>query len=118
MRTVTVAAATALASSALPLAILVEMDLSSALNLNSSNLDLVISGTTYFGTKGLGKIGAIGDSASEVKGLSFELSGAPSDKISLALTEHVRGKAVRIKVAIFDPANYTVLDTRLRWAGK
>ena len=118
MRTIAAGAATILAGHAVPMVMLVEMDLSSPLNLNTSNATLVLGGTTYYGTKGLGKISQIGDTSAEVKGLSFELSGAPSDKISLALTEHVRGKAVRIKIAIFDPTTYALVDTRLRWAGK
>lgn len=118
MRTLTTAAATALTGEAVPIALLVEMDLSSPLNLNTSNLDLVVSGTTYYGTKGLGRIGAMQDTASELRGLQFELSGVPSDLLSLALSEPVQGKAVRIKAAILDPSTYAVLDVRLRWAGR
>ena len=92
MRTIAAGAATSLAGHAVPMVMLVEMDLSSPLNLNTSNATLVLGGTTYYGTKGLGKISQIGDTSAEVKGLSFELSGAPSDKISLAL----KGRAVKI----------------------
>lgn len=118
MRTLTGAAITAISGKTLPMALLIEMDLTAALNLNTSNLNLVIGGTTYYGTKGLGKIGAIEESSAEVRGLQFELAGVRSDMLSLALSEPVQGKAVRIKTAIFDPATYTVLDTRLRWAGR
>jgi hypothetical protein len=117
VRALTTAAANALAAGGMPIVLLIEMDLSSTLNLNTSNLDLVISGTTYYGTRGLGKIAPIGDTPAEVRGLSFEIQGVSSDRLSLALTEPVQGKAVRIKMSIFDPATYTVLDTRLRWAG-
>lgn len=118
MRTLSTAAAAAMAAASVPLALLVEMDLSSPLNLNTSNLDLVVSGTTYYGTKGLGRIGALQDTAAELRGLQFELSGVPSDLLSLALTEPVQGKAVRIKTAVFDPDTYAALDVRLRWAGR
>ena len=74
-------------------------------------------GNTYLGTKRLGKIEPLQDSPSEAKGLRFEMSGVPASQIALARTERVQGKAVRIKVAIFDPATYQVLDQRLRWAG-
>jgi hypothetical protein len=117
MRTLTVAAAAALASGAVPIALLVEMDLSQPLFLNSSNIDLVIAGVTYYGTKGLGKVDAASDTPAEVKALNFELSGVPSDRIALALTEPVQGKAVRIKTAIFDPSTYAVLDVHQRWSG-
>lgn len=118
MRALTTAAAAALSSASVPIVLLVEMDLSSPLNLNTSNIDLVISGTTYFGTKGLGRIGALHDTAAELRGLQFELSGVPSDLLSLALSEPVQGKAVRVKTAVLDPSTYAVLDTRLRWAGR
>lgn len=118
MRALTTAAATALSGKSVPLALLIEMDLTSALNLNTSNLDLTISSTTYYGTKGLGKISAIEESSAEVKGLQFELSGVRSDMLSLALSEPIQGKAVRLKIAVFDPSTYAVLDTRLRWAGR
>lgn len=117
MRTVSTAAAAVLAGSAVPIALLVEMDLSSPLFLNTSNLDLVVSGTTYYGTKGLGAIAAMAETPAEVKGLTFTLSGVPSTSISLALSEPVQGKAVRIKLAILDPSTYRVLDVRERWAG-
>lgn len=117
MRTLTTSAAAAIASGMVPLALLVEMDLTAPLFVNTTNADMIIGGSTYYGTKGLGKIAAISESSAEIKGLQFELSGVPSDKISLALSEAVQGKAVRIKTAIFDPSTYAVLDTRLRWAG-
>lgn len=118
MRTLTSAALAALSRSPLPLAALVEMDLTAPLNLNTGSLALTLNGTSYLGTAGLGKIEAIQETASEIRQLKFEMSGVPSTSISLALGEPVQGKAVRIKLAIFDPDTYQVLDTRLRWAGK
>ena len=118
MRALNAAALAAISGPNLPLALLVEMDLSAPLFLNTSNMDFVIGGSTYYGTKGLGKVAAVSDTAAEVKQLQFELAGVSSSIISVALTEPVQGKAVRLKVAIFDPATYAVLDTRLRWEGK
>ena len=118
MRTLSSAALTALQSTPLPLAALVEMDLAGGgLYLNTGSLNLTIGGITYLGLQGLGKIEAIADSPSEVKALKFELSGVSSSMVALALTEPVQGKAVRIKLAIFDPATYQVLATDLRWSG-
>lgn len=117
MRTVSTTAAAALASGFLPMALLVEMDLSSPLYLNTSGLDLTINGTVYYGTKGFGKIAPMVDTPAEVRGLTFELTGVPSSMISLALSEPVQGKAVRLKTVIFDPATYLPLDVRLRWQG-
>lgn len=101
----------------LPMTLLVEMDLTVPLFLNTSPLNLVISGNTYIGTKRLGKIEPLQDSPSEAKGLRFEMSGVPATHIALARTERVQGKAVRIKTCIFDPDTYQPLDVRLRWAG-
>lgn len=118
MRTLSGPAITALASATAPIALLVEMDLTSPLNLNTTNADIITGGKTYYGTKGLGKIGAINDTPAEIKGLSFELAGAPATSVALALTEKVQGKAVRIKLAVLDPADYTsVLDVQQCWAG-
>lgn len=118
MRTLTSAALAALSRSPLPLALLVEMDLTAPLYLNSSSLALTLNGTAYLGTAGLGKVEAVQESPAEVKQLKFELSGVPSTSIALALAEPVQGKAARIKLAIFDPDTYQLLDVRLRWAGR
>lgn len=117
MRTVSSPAAAVLASGVVPMALLIEMDLTAPLNVNTSNINLVVSGTTYMGVGGLGSVAALADTPAEVRGLTFQISGVPSDRISLALSEPVQGKAVRIKTAILDPSTYAVLDTRLRWAG-
>ena len=118
MRVLSAPALAALQSRSLPLAVLVEMALSSPLNLNTASLDLTISGTTYYGTKGLGNIEAVQESASEVRGLKFTLTGVPSTSVALVLTEPVQGKLVTIKLAIFDPITYQILDVRTRWAGR
>lgn len=118
MRTLSAPALAALQSRSLPLAVLVEMALSSPLNLNTASLDLTLSGTTYYGTKGLGAIEAVQETPAEVRQLRFTLSGVPSTSIALVLTEPVQGKLVTIKLAIFDPITYQVLDVRTRWAGR
>lgn len=117
MRTLSSAALTALSSSPCPLAVLVEMDLTASLNLCSASINLTLNGVSYLGTGGLGKVEAVQQSPSEMKQLKFELSGVPSSSVALALSEPVQGKAGRIKLAIFDPATYQALDTRLCWAG-
>ena len=94
------------------------MDLTTPVNLNTANADMTLNGVTYLGTRGLGKIDEIKDTSAETAQLKFEMSGVPSSHIALALAEPVQGKAVRIKVAIFDPATYQLLDVRLRWAGR
>jgi hypothetical protein len=117
MRSLSTAAAAALSGAVVPVAILVEMDLTEPLFLNTSSLDLVIAGVTYYGAKGLGKIGAIQETSAELPKITFELAGVQPTMISLALQEPVQGKAVRIKLAIFDPATGALLDVRMRYAG-
>lgn len=118
MRTLSAPALAALQSQALPLAVLIEMALSTPLNLNTSSLNLTIGGTTYLGTGGLGQIEAVQETPAEVQQLRFKLSGVPSTAIALALTEQVQGKLVTLKLCVFDPATYAVLDTRTRWVGR
>ena len=109
---------TALQSNPLPLAVLVEMYLAEGpLFLNTSSLDLTIGGSVYYGTKGLGKIGAVQETPAEIKQLTFELSGAPATQVAFALTEQVQGRTVNIKLAIFDPSTYQVLGAHLKWSG-
>lgn len=118
MRALSPAATAALSRSPLPLALLVELELTLPLYLNTASLDLTLGGTTYYGTRGLGKIEAIAESPAEIKPLRFELSGVPGESIALALAEPVQGKPVRIKLALFDPDTYALLDVSLRWAGR
>lgn len=117
MRTLAPIASAALAMSPLPLALLVEMDLAQPLALCTAGVNLTLAGATYIGIGPLGKIDPMQDTAGDVRALSFTLSGVPSSMIALALTEPVQGKAVRVKLAIFDAVTLAVLDVRLRWAG-
>ena len=112
------AAATAMMGRNVPLALFVEMDLSSPLFLNTGGIDLIYSGNTYYGMKGLGTVDVVKDIASEVSNLKFQLQGVSQSLIAEALTENVQGKAVRIKLAILDPTTYQILDVSMRWAGK
>lgn len=118
MRVLSAPALAALQGRALPLAVLVEMELSSPLYLNTASLDLILSGVTYYGTRGLGTIDPVQETPAEVRALKFTLSGISIASVALALTEPVQGKSVTIKLAVFDPTTYQVLDVRTRWAGR
>ncbi len=117
MRTLSSPSLAAIAARTAPLALLVEMDLSQQLLMNSATVDLTIGALTYLGTKGLGKVEAIRETPAELAQLKFEISGVPAAQIALALAEPVQGKAVRVKLAIFDPSTYLLLETQLRWSG-
>lgn len=117
MRTLSSAGATALSSAVVCIAVLVEMDLTESLFLNTSSLDLVIGGNTYEGLGNLGSIDTIDESSGDLPRLNFQLAGVQPTSIALALGEPVQGKAVRIKIALFDSATGALIDVRLRYSG-
>jgi hypothetical protein len=117
MRTFSAAALTAIQSGTVPLSVLIEMDLSTPLLMNTSVLNLTVGASTYLGVGLVGTIEPVSDSPAEIKPLQFQLSGAPSAQISLALQEPVQGKAVRLKLAIYDPATYALIEADQIWAG-
>lgn len=99
-------------------ALLVEMLLDGgALYMNHSRLDLVVNGSTYNGTHLLGQVSEISNQAAELPKLNFSMSGAPSDKVALALGEQVMNRTVRTRVALFNTASGALLDVSLRFAG-
>jgi hypothetical protein len=85
--------------------------------LNSSRLNLSIDGNTYLGLGPLGQVAPIRETSSELPQISFSLNGVPPDMVGLMLSEPVQGKAVRVKLAIFNSSTGAVLDTSLRYAG-
>ena len=89
--------------------------------LNTSNWNLtwpVSGGITYLGAYGIGAISQITDSPGEVKGLQFELSGVPADRIALALdaSDELQGSPVTIRTAILN-SDYVVVDAPIEWTG-
>lgn len=117
MRTLNTAGTAAIAAPVVCMSILVEMDLTSPLNLNTSSLGLTIAGVTYSGVGGLGSIDDITESAGGLPRLNFSIAGVQPSAISLALSEPVQGKAVRVKMALFDSATGAFLDVHQIYAG-
>jgi hypothetical protein len=117
VRAITGPAAAALDDPSLPLAVLIDMTLTSPLRLCTGGWNLTYGGNTYSAVGGLGSVEPTTESTGQPKGLRFTLSGVPSSMISLALAEPVQGKTVNVYVAIFDPATYTILDAALEWNG-
>lgn len=117
MRTLTTAGVAALSGATVCAAILVEMDLTEPLNLNTSSLGLTINGISYSGVGGLGQIDAITESAGDLPRLNFTIAGVQPTSISLALSEPIQGKAVRVKMALFDSSSGALIDVRQRYAG-
>lgn len=121
MKTYSATVLAALASNSLALAALVNIAVpGGAISLNTSNWDLVWSGTTYKGAFGLGSISEISDAPGETQGLTLTLNGGDPTRISLALdaTDVIQGSPVTIRTAIIETSTYTVLDAPIEWTGK
>ena len=117
MRAISGAAATALTAPLVPMAVLIDMALTSPLRLCTGGWNLVWSANTYTAVGGLGQIEPMAENAGEPRGLRFQISGVPASMVALALAEPVQGKACTVYVAIFDPATYQILDAAIEWAG-
>lgn len=118
MKTISASGMAALAAGVSPFAVLVSMGFSpTPLNLCSANLNLVAGGITYSGVAGLGRISAVQNTASEIKQIQFELSGAAVASMELLLGTPVQGTPATIKLAILDPVTYAVTDVIPMWAG-
>lgn len=118
MRTLNAAAISAIAQQSVALAMLVKLDLTAPVYLNTSGWGLTWNSNLYTGTGLLGSIREIEDAPGEVKGIGMSLAGIDASAIALALTEPVQGKTVTIYTAIFDPATYQIADATVEWAGK
>lgn len=117
MKALSVAARAAIAQGVVPIAQLVELDLSTTVRLNTTSWDLAWNGQTWQGANGVGLIDVIDDSPGQVKGLRFNLTGVPSSMLAIALAEPLQGKAVTIYTAIFDVLTYQIINTYVEWAG-
>lgn len=120
MKTLSATVLSALASGAVAIVQMVELEFSSGtIRLNSSNWHLAYGGNTYTGAYGLGSVSAITDQPGEVQGITLALSAGESIRIALALDDddEVQGAVCRIRTAIISTTDYTVLDAPVDWAG-
>jgi len=117
MRAITPAAASVLQGRTVPMAVLVDMDLTAPLRVTTWHRPLDWAGATYLAAGSLGQIDATDETTEQARPLRFSLSGLPSAQVSLVLSEPVQGRSVSVYVAIFDPATYQVLDAALEWQG-
>lgn len=117
MRTLAPAAAAALASGAVGLAILVDMNLTVPLRLASSAVTLIHDGIEYVGAGALGNIDKVSDAPGEIKPLRFVLSGVPTELLAIALDEPFRNRRCRVRLAILDPDTQAMLDAPVTWTG-
>lgn len=117
MRTIAPAAVARLNADSLRVAMLLEMQMSAPIYLNTDNVNLTFDGKTYIGTGVLGAINEVDDSPGEFKNLTFTLSGVALDVIAIALAENIRNKRVVLRLAVISEADYTVLDAPIVWTG-
>jgi hypothetical protein len=108
----------ALLQPTVPLAMLIDMDLSEPFRLNTTAWNLEWGGETYVGAGAVGRIEEMESAPGEIKGLRFTINGVPSELLALALAEPVQGKAVTVSTAIFSNSSYLVLDVVPEWLGR
>lgn len=94
-RTLTTAAATAVAAEVVPRALAVELAFTSGvLRLASTTTDLVIDGDSFLGVGVLGSISQVEETADLASAtLALTLSGIPPDTIAIALGEAYQNRA-------------------------
>jgi hypothetical protein len=75
-------------------------------------------GNTYIGIGAVGSIDVIAESdAGSAQGMQFTLTGVPTDRIAIALTEQYQGRRVRVWFGIVDGTGI-VADPVLVFAGR
>ncbi len=117
MRTLTGAAAAVLSGPVVPMVLLVELGFSTVIRLCTGAVAVLYGGQLFYGTGTLGAVEAVTDEVQSTTGLSFTLSGVPSESLATALQEDVRGKSCIVRLAILDPATHAVLDAPAMFTG-
>ncbi len=109
-RTLTTAAANALAAEIVPCLLLVELDWPSGfVRVNNSAVTFSWAGSDWLGLANLGSLDAIAENADmEMSGVNLTLTGIPSAMISRVLGEHYQGRDCNIWMAPLS-ADYAVL---------
>lgn len=81
------------------------------LNVWTGYGDLLWNSITFQGTGELGQISPVKETLGlEATGLKFSLSGIPSDKISLALSEDYQNRLVKLWLGYFDSSGNIIPD--------
>lgn len=118
MRTVSVGAQSALSGSEpVPIVAFLELQLSSMFYLCTAGVDIDWNGHTWLATGLLGSIDIISDTATELSGLKFTLSGVSSDALALSLGENIQGAPAIMRIAMLDPQTHAVIDVQDVWSG-
>lgn len=111
-RDLTAAVTTAIAADNVDFAFLFEGEFDSGtIRLFSGLGSMVHDGNTYTGAGNLISLGTITESADLRSGESIvTLSGIPSNLLSLALSEDYQGRAITVKMVLFDSAGAEIAD--------
>ena len=118
MRTdITAQALAALNSGAVGLCMMLELGYTPAVYLNSSAVAVDFAGRNYIGAGSLGSVDAVTNGGGQITGLSFSLSGVPTETIALALTESARNKSCILRLGIFDAETHALLDAPIIFTG-
>jgi hypothetical protein len=96
---------------------LAEFQLSSGtLYLTDCPHDVTWAGATWASAYGIGSIGDVAETAGEVRGLSFSLSGQVTGLIASALSEPIQGRVVKLRLAAVKTGGGLAVD-ELVWIG-
>jgi hypothetical protein len=115
MRDIDSAAEDTLSTGLVTAAYLVEMELTETLRLATTPHDIEFDGETYIAGN-LVDIQPVKDTQG-TEALQFSLSGANGSLVTIARGEPIKGKAIRLREAFFDPATHELLDAPIVWAG-
>lgn len=111
-RDITAPAIAAIDASNLALVVFVEMDFSSGfLRANNSGQNFDWNGYTWIGVGSLGSIDSVQEvSDLSAQGLSFSMSGVPTEYISNALGADYQGRSCRLWFAALDSNHAVIAD--------
>lgn len=115
MRTLT-AQGRALLGTQFALAVLVEMQTTVPMFVATCRDDIDWNGHTYLGGR-QASVDQIREQGGEVIGLSFTLSGVPSELIAVALAEPIQGRIAMVSLALMEPANQKIVEVIELWTG-
>lgn len=117
IRVVDPAAIALINSRAAGLVLLLQLDYSPAVRVNSSGMNIEFNGGTFLRTGTLGTVDKVSDTAGEITGLRFALSAVPAASVALALGESARNKRCRLWVGIANADTRVIADAPLLFDG-
>lgn len=87
------------------------------LRLSGADFDVTYDGHVWTSARGLGSFEPIGESADEMEGLKFTLSGMPPGVVAEALVTKVQGRACTVLYAVVEEDGTLRVDPNA-WSGK